>query len=101
MIEKCPLCKRDLIHPSDHHLKPKCRGGKKDEENMVLICADCHSAIHGLFSNKELEREYNSVDALLSDDKLCKAIKFISKQDPNRRLRTKRAKSQKYRGRNG
>ena len=90
-----------MIHYSDHHLKPKCRGGQRNDENMVLICSDCHSAIHALFSNKQLEKEYNSVDALLADERFAKAVKFISKQDPSKRMRSKRANNQKRRGRNG
>lgn len=96
-MEACPLCIRDIHFKSDHHLTPKCRGGKE----KVLICRDCHEAIHALFSNKELEHEFNSVDSLLKSERFTKTIKFISKQDPSRRTKTKLASDQRKRNRNG
>ena len=92
----CPLCDRKAAG-SNHHLVPKCRGGASKE----LICIDCHEAIHALFSNKQLESEFDSVDSLLSDDTFRKTVKFISRQDPTRHVKTRLANSQKKRGRNG
>jgi formate hydrogenlyase subunit 6/NADH:ubiquinone oxidoreductase subunit I len=68
---------------------------------MLLICRDCHEAVHALFSNKQLEHEYNTVDVLLNNSKLLKTIKFISKQDPSRRTKTKLSGDQRKRRRNG
>lgn len=96
-MENCPLCNRENYYPSDHHLIPRCRGG----EDTVCICKDCHSAIHAIFSNKELEANYNSVDSLLSHEKFAKTAKFIEKQDPQTRIRTERSKEQQGRRRNG
>lgn len=95
--KRCPLCKRPLIHASGHHLTPKCRGGRE----TTLICCDCHRMIHSLFSNKELERTYNSVEALLANEQVQKMVAFLSKQDPNRRYRAVLSKAQRGRGRNG
>jgi hypothetical protein len=95
----CPLCNRPSHFTSDHHLIPKCRGGKP--QDTVLICQDCHDCIHALFSNKQLEEEFSSVEALLSNERFAGAVKFIAKQDPTRRMKTKRANDQKRRGRNG
>jgi len=98
-MEKCPLCKRDNYYPSDHHLVPKCRGGTA--QDVQTICQDCHSAIHAIFSNKELEAEYSSVEALLNHEKFGKTAKFIGKQDPQTRIKTERSKEQQGRRRNG
>ena len=87
------------LHPSDHHLTPVSRGGK--HKDTVVICKDCHSAIHALFSNKELERDYSTVEALLSNERFQRTVKFISRQDPTRRTRTELARNQRSRGRNG
>jgi hypothetical protein len=96
-LPTCPLCERPILRSSDHHLVPKCREGKAKEK----ICADCHEAIHALFSNKELEGEYSSVEALLGNERFRATVKFISRQDPARRTRTVLAKNQRGRGRNG
>jgi hypothetical protein len=92
----CPLCKRPLIHKSNHHLTPKCRGGRE----KTLICSDCHRTAHALFSNKQLEREFNTVEALMSDERMRKAVAFLAKQDPHRRYKSVLARDQRKRGRN-
>ncbi len=95
--EYCPLCDRPKLRPSDHHLIPRTRGGTETES----ICEDCHKAIHAQFSNKQLEKEFNTVAALLSNERFRRTVNFISKQDPSRRVRTVRSKDQRRRGRNG
>jgi hypothetical protein len=95
--DPCPLCTRPNLRPSDHHIVPRCRGGKETK----TICSDCHRAIHALFSNKELESTYNSVEDLLGNERFARTVKFISKQDPARRTYTIRATDQRRRGRNG
>jgi len=91
----CPLCQRPNYHPSDHHLVPKCRGGKETE----TVCRDCHRAIHVTFSNKELERSFNTVEALMAHPGFAKMIRFISKQDGRVKMTLNR--EQRRRGRNG
>lgn len=85
----CPVCGRPNYHPSDHHMVPKSRGGRV----TTTICRDCHTAIHALFTNKELEQKYFTVDALLTHDEMRKMITFISKQDPGGRVRTRASKT--------
>lgn len=89
----CPLCGRPNHKPSDHHLVPKARGGKVTE----TICQDCHTAIHKTFSNKELAREYATIEALLSHAEFAKLVQFIAGQDG--RVKTRLHRSQ--RGRRG
>jgi len=84
----CPLCNRPNHYPSDHHLIPRSRGGKE----TLTICRDCHDVVHAFFSNKQLESDYTSVEALLADNKFEKAIAWLSKQDPTRRTKTKQSK---------
>lgn len=97
----CPLCNRcDIrLRPSDHHLVPKCRGGTNKDKK--IICRDCHDAIHAQFSNKELDKNYRTVDSLLTNETFSKTVKYISKQPPTRRIKTKLSNNQKRRGRNG
>lgn len=81
--DPCPLCGRPNHRPSDHHLVPKSRGGKV----TATICRDCHDAIHATFDNRELEKKYATVDALLAHEGLAKMIRFIAKQDGRVRVR--------------
>ena len=91
----CPLCERPNYHPTDHHLVPRSRGGTV----TATLCRDCHKAIHATFSNTELEREDNSVEALMAHEKFAAMVRFIGKQDG--RVNIKLAKDQRRRGRNG
>ncbi len=91
----CPLCQRPNLRPSDHHLVPRARGGKVTE----TLCQDCHSAIHATFTNKELEQQYATVEALLAHDGFAKIVAFIAKQDG--RVRTRSGRSRRRRGPNG
>jgi|SRR5271156_207664 len=81
----CPVCERPNMNPSDHHMVPRSRGGKSTE----TICRDCHKAIHSVFSNKELEATYHTVDALMSHEQFAKMVAFIAKQDPGGKLNIK------------
>jgi hypothetical protein len=84
--EPCPLCERPNLSPSDHHLVPKSRGGKE----TLAICRDCHRAVHAVFSNKELEQRYHTVDSLLAHEEFRKMIEFIARQDPGGKVRMRR-----------
>lgn len=93
--DPCPLCGRPNYHPTDHHMVPKCRGGKVTK----TLCRDCHKAIHATFTNKQLEREYNTVEKLMAHEEFAKLIHFIAKQDG--RVNIKVRNDQRRRGRNG
>lgn len=90
---RCPLCERIGVRFSDHHLVPRSRGGK----STLPICTDCHRAIHATFSNRELEREFNSVDSLLAHPTLAGTVKFISRQPPGGRIATDRRRGRESR----
>jgi len=71
----CKICGR-MTPPEyveKHHLVPKSRKGKE----TILVCRNCGSQVHMLFSNKEMERMYNNLDAILADERIQKWIKWI------------------------
>jgi hypothetical protein len=85
-LPTCPLCERPNDRPSDHHLVPRSRGGTETK----TLCGDCHRAIHAVFTNKELEKDYNTVEALLSHEELARMIRHIARQDGKVRVRSTR-----------
>ena len=81
----CPLCHRSdpRLRVSRHHLRTR----SVDPELIVVICDDCHRAVHALFTNKTLARELGSVEALLAEPVFAKAARFIGRQPPGGRVR--------------
>lgn len=44
----CRLCfnKTEIINCQVHHIVPVSNGGKDDIENLILLCASCHTKVH-------------------------------------------------------
>ena len=79
MLEnKCSFCNRETPkqYLEDHHLTPRSKGGKI----KVPVCCDCGDQIHNIFTNKELEILYNTVEAIRSHEKMRAWIKWIRKK---------------------
>lgn len=76
---------------SDHHVIPKSRGGKEKR----LICVACHQKIHSLFTNKELEEGYNTIDSIREHIEMSKFIKWIAKRSPDHIPRSDRVRERK------
>ncbi len=74
----CPLCDR-VIPPgarsSRHHLTPKLKGGAKGA--TVLLHHICHQAIHARFTEGELARSLNGVDALRDHPDLADFLAWV------------------------
>ena len=83
--ENCPLCKRNVLvkNLTKHHLVPKSRGGKETEK----LCRTCHRQLHALFTNKELEKGLNSVEALTENDEIAKYLAWVKTKNPDQYFR--------------
>lgn len=90
----CPTCGRQepLIKMTKHHMVPKHKGGKSEEENYIWLCGDCHTQLHLLYDNAYLRDNLNSAELVLADDRLKKFGRFAAKQ-------TKRINKRKSSGR--
>ncbi len=72
----CELCGRSVRELTRHHLIPRARHKKKRarktfhrremENRIALLCRPCHKNVHASIGNKELEQEYNTLEALAS-----------------------------------
>ena len=87
-IQACALCQRAVPRTlmTLHHLVPRERGGKA--EHRTPLCRPCHKQLHATFSNKELERGLDSIEALRGSPSLQPFLKWIRKQKPDRNFRT-------------
>jgi len=93
----CPLCEREVPELTEHHLVPRSRGGL----DTVGICRDCHRQLHALFSNKLLETEINTYEAIMADERFVKYIKWVKRRPFGAVQKAKRAKDSRNRGRAG
>lgn len=85
----CELCGRIVERRTRHHLIPRTRHGNKrvkrdfsrEELNRTVpLCPACHRHIHRTLTEKELEREYNTVRALLSHPDISGFVRWIEKK---------------------
>lgn len=86
MIE-CGLCKREVSSTTKHHLVPRTRHrnkkNKKDfsrddvRSRLVNLCRPCHKFLHVTFTEKKLERDFNTVERLLADPEVEKFVNWI------------------------
>lgn len=84
---ECPVClhEYDRKELTKHHLIPKSRGGKETS----LLCKPCHKQIHAVYSEKELEQRYGTLEDLLEAPEYVSWVKWIRKHPPRKRIRTK------------
>jgi Fe-S oxidoreductase len=70
-----------------HHLIPRTRHHNKKNKRefdralvkqVVGVCRLCHSQIHALLTEKELERDYRTVERLRAHDELMKFAAWIA-----------------------
>ncbi len=71
----CPLCGRAIpeTQKDAHHFIPKSRGGTQTE----YLHRICHRQIHALFTEAELARQYNNVEALLSHPEMVRFVDWV------------------------
>jgi len=94
--EFCPICNRELIKGNsvdEHHFIPKSRGGKASDK--ILIHKICHQKLHSVFTNKELEKKFNTPEKCKSHFEIKKFIKWVSKKDPEYYNKNDQIKSKK------
>lgn len=91
----CALCDRG-IPPSQreaHHLVPRSRGGVQ----TVWLHRICHRQVHALFTEPELARDYQHVDALRAHPEMARFIEWVRRKPEDFLERTR--KSQRVAGR--
>ncbi len=72
---QCALCERQVSRVSLHHLVPKEEGGRYGEK--VPLCQPCHSTLHVLFTNKELKKQFHTIELLQKAEKLQTYLNWI------------------------
>jgi hypothetical protein len=92
-IDDCELCGRERSL-TFHHLIPatlhtnrwfKQRYTREELSRGTMLCTDCHSAIHRFVSEKELGREWNTVERLRSHPDIGRFVRWVSRQQGRNR----------------
>ncbi|MBL8027343.1 MAG: HNH endonuclease [Fibrobacteres bacterium] len=78
-MNKCQLCAREAPdeYLEKHHLTPKSKGGTE----TIVCCIDCGNQVHKLFTIKELEHTYNTLNSLLLNEKVIKWVSWVRKKN--------------------
>jgi len=74
-----------------HHLRTR----RKDKTATKKVCVDCHKTIHGLFAQSELRDPglgLDTVEGLLENERLQKAVAYIAKQPAGSFMRMKESR---------
>jgi len=99
---RCELCGRDVSEITTHHLIPRTRHKNKRNKRefarsevrgrTIEVCRPCHKNSHAVLSNKELERSYNTLEALQGHPDIRKFSEWVASRPPDAHV-TVRAKN--------
>jgi len=83
----CELCGRLVTLLTKHHLIPKARHANKRnkrefdrrevKQRLAWFCRPCHSHVHALFTEKTLERKFNTLESLTAHPEVAKFVGWI------------------------
>lgn len=92
MTGRCELCERGEVELTRHHLVPRTRHSNKrnqrefDREDVrtriALFCRPCHRMVHALFTEKQLERELNTLEAIAAHPDVARFVAWIRPKPP-------------------
>lgn len=103
--ERCALCERVLSTVSKHHLVPVTRHSNirgrdrsvshEDLHTVVHLCRDCHNNIHAVLSEKELERDYPTLEALREHPEIRRFAEWVADKPQDAGRPAKRSRRRK------
>ena len=85
----CGLCGRQVWKLTRHHLVPKTRHKNKrnkktfdrrEVHRTVGLCSPCHRHVHAVLGNKELERDYNTLEALKAHPGVERFVEWVRRK---------------------
>jgi len=84
---RCSLCGRPFPRGelTKHHCLPREKGGTQND--VELLCRQCHGMVHATYTNATLAVLYPTVDQLRRAPELAKFLKWVRKQPSSRRKR--------------
>lgn len=88
-VFRCGLCSREFPRTSltKHHCLPKEKGGA--QEDVALICSQCHGMVHATYTNETLACCYPTIEMLRDAPELAAFLRWVRKQPASRKKRNK------------
>lgn len=90
----CALCLRAVPRTTRHHLTPRSRARKKPDKQRraerdadavtVDLCPPCHGMIHAVLTERQLQQDYASVEALRSHPEIARFLTWLARQPGDR-----------------
>jgi hypothetical protein len=81
-----------------HHLIPRTRHHNKRNrrefdraavKETVGLCRPCHSQVHALLTEKELEREWNTIEIIRAHPEVARFVEWIAGKPPGFRVQVR------------
>ena len=101
----CELCGREMPALTVHHLIPRSRHANKrtkarfdyDERvgTLAKFCSPCHKQVHAILDEKTLERDYNTIEALLAHPEIARFVAWIAKRPANTKVQVRRRRGRR------
>lgn len=90
---QCELCGRAVEALTRHHLVPRTRHANRRNkreftrddvhQRVAWLCRPCHDHVHAVFTEKTLEREFNTLERLRCDDDIARFVEWIADKPPD------------------
>jgi len=90
----CPVCGREMLAGESvdrHHWRPKSQGGK----TSAYLHRTCHRKLHSLFTDKELNTDFSTPEAVRQHPEIRKFIAWVKRQPPEAVLRHRKPRGRK------
>jgi hypothetical protein len=71
-----------------HHLIPRSEGGRV----TVLLHRLCHRTLHALLTEKELARNYSTIEALRQHPEVARFVEWVQDKPPDFYERTRKSR---------
>ncbi len=106
-MARCELCGRQTSKLDRHHLIPRTRHSNKRNKKqfdrqevhsrLAMLCKPCHKTVHATLTEKELERSYNTLEALAGHVRISRFVKWIRKQPVNTKVSVRSTRDKRQR----
>lgn len=102
MTGTCEMCLREELPLTKHHLIPRSlhknkqvkRRREREEltTRLLWICRSCHNHLHNVIPIKELEREFDTKEALFAHPEIAKYLRWIRGRKVSGRVAVKKSR---------